>query len=99
MQTMKQYLNLVSDALLPKPIIAQHLLVAGNDRTAQFTVVNMLSLPPHILRAPRLAPRVSKALAMEDENAMELRKVYSQLVEQTLRMANSSKGDKNRKHD
>lgn len=91
MQTVDKYLEVALDSLKPKPTYSSHLLGFNNGRTPASSVLNLLSLPPHIFRGNRLISRTAKLLPTigedADQDADQLRLVYARLVQQTLLLA------------
>ena len=84
---MAKYLDVVLDSLKPKPAFSSHLLIFGDGRTRASIALTLLPILAQIFRAPRLISKVAKVLRTDDQESLEVRKLYSQLIEQTLRLA------------
>ena len=84
---MEKYLEVVLDALKPKPTVSIHFLNFSDGRSRASTALNLLSLPPNIFRAPRLISKSARLLSNKGEDAVQLRQMYSHLVEDTLLLA------------
>ena len=93
---MERYLEVVLDSLKPKPTFSSHLLTFGDGRTPASTALTLLPIPAQIFRAPRLISKVAKVLRIDDQETLEVRKLYSQLIEQTLRLAEQLQPYENR---
>ncbi|MCJ1284859.1 snoRNA-binding rRNA-processing protein utp10 [Xylographa opegraphella] len=87
LKTMEKYLEVVLDSLKPKPTVSSHFLTFGDGRTRTSTAMNLLSLPPNIFRAPRLISRSARLLSDKSDDVVQLRQIYSNLVEATLLLA------------
>ncbi|MCJ1435688.1 snoRNA-binding rRNA-processing protein utp10 [Xylographa pallens] len=87
LRTMEKYLEVVLDSLKSKPTVSSHFLTFSDGRSRASTALNLLSLPPNIFRAPRLILRSARLLSNKSEDAVQLRQIYSHLVENTLLLA------------
>ena len=83
---MERLLGVVLDSLKPKPTISTLLLGSNDQRTRASTGVLLLSLPMQIFSTQRLISKIAKVLEKEDHESIEVRKIYSQMMEQTLQL-------------
>lgn len=95
LQTVEKYLAVNLDILKPKPTISQHLVVVEGDRIAETVIAKMLPLLTVILRGERLINKTNKALVRNGENAVFIRALYAQILEQILLLSRRTKQDKN----
>ena len=95
---MDKYLEVALDFLKPKPTTSSHLLGFDDGRSRASTVLNLLSLPPQIFRGHRLTSRTAKLLLTAGQDAEQLRRVYAQLVQRTLLLADQVQPYKKCKH-
>lgn len=88
-----KYLELVGDILKPKPTFSTILLSANEDKELDpyEKALNELSLLPHILSQKRLVSKTGKLLDHDDMDAARIRELYSQLLENILAMADTTK--------
>ena len=93
---MERYLNAIVDALSPKPTLLEHFLSFSDLKTPEVFALNLLSLPPRILRSHRLVSRAAKILVRQDsgDDATAIRQSYSQMVEQSLLLTAKAKHQK-----
>lgn len=88
-----KYLELVVDILKPKPTFSAVLLSANEDKELDphKKALNELSLLPHLLSQKRLVSKTGKLLDHDDMDAARVRELYSQLLENILAMADTTK--------
>ena len=84
MQTVEKYLAVNLDMLKPKPTISQFLVLVEGDRIAETVIARMLPLLTVILRGERLINKTAKALALNGQNAVVIRALYPQIIEQII---------------
>ena len=81
---MEKYIETVIDCLKPEPKLSSTLITLGDGQTRASAALNLLSLPSKIFYAQCLATKVGKVLSKGDESALELRSLYSRMIEQML---------------
>lgn len=87
LQTVEKYLAVNLDILKPKPTISQHLVLVEGDRIAETVIARMLPLLTVILREERLINKTAKALALNGQNAVVIRALYAQIIEQIIMLS------------
>lgn len=95
LQTIEKYLAVNLDMLKPKPTISHYLVVVEGDRIAETVIAKMLPLLTVILRGERLINKTTKALGRNGENAIFIRALYAQILEQILLLSRRTRHDKN----
>lgn len=91
--TYSKYLNLVTDSLSPKPSISQVLLGIGSDdgREPPKVAVDLLRDLAHLFKHSSLKVKMAKAFASEEDDApAQIRALFSQILEQTLNIGDST---------
>ena len=90
-------LGLIADLFKPKPGLSSVILGTNEDgdRDAQKIALLQLNLLPHILSSRKLAAQVSKLAERDDMEASKVRELYSTILEDLLRLADSLKSHKN----
>ncbi|KAA8900329.1 armadillo-type protein [Sphaerosporella brunnea] len=98
MKTVVQYLNTIKDVLTPQAQGITSIIFGTeeNDRDVPSTEMarRLLAVLKAFLRSERLKARVAKSLKITQENAEELRKLFSQAMEQTMALGNEYVSDK-----
>ena len=86
-------LSLIADLFKPKPGLSSVLLGTNEegDRDPQKIALRQLNLLPHILSSRKLAAQVSKLAERDDMEASKVRELYSTILEDLLRLADSLK--------
>ncbi|KAJ5379781.1 U3 small nucleolar RNA-associated protein 10 [Penicillium cataractarum] len=89
--TYSKYLNLVIDALKPKPGISKVLLGIGSDdgRDPQKVAVDLLRDLAHLLKHSSLKAKLEAAFETENEVADQVRACFSRVLEQVLGIGES----------
>lgn len=95
---MDKYLEIIIDCLKPKPTISAHLLHVADGETYLAKALNLLTLPPRIFRMQRLMSKTARSLTKQDDEALEIRKLYSRMVERTLILADQMQQYRTCKH-
>lgn len=80
----------------PKPTISQYLVLIEGDRIAETIIARMLPLLTVILRGERLITKTTKDLARNGENAIVIRALYAQILEQIILLSRKTRHDKKR---
>lgn len=93
-QTVEKYLAVNLDMLKPKPSISQYLVLLEGDRIAETVISRMLPLLTMILSGERLINKTTKALTRNGENAIVIRTVYAQILEQIILLSGKTGQDK-----
>ncbi|KAK5685284.1 snoRNA-binding rRNA-processing protein utp10 [Elasticomyces elasticus] len=85
---LKQYLNLVFDALKPKRTLSNVILGFGERDAAQIeaSTETLLQALARLMENSNLRKRIAKVFAKGDSEADTLRSTYSQLLEQTMQL-------------
>lgn len=96
MQTVEKYLAVNLDMLKPKPTISQHLVVVEGNRIAETVIARMLPLLTMILRGERLINKTTNVLARNGENAVIIRTLYAQILEQVVLLSRRTRHYKKR---
>ncbi|KAJ5220460.1 U3 small nucleolar RNA-associated protein 10 [Penicillium chermesinum] len=91
--TYSKYLNLVIDALKPKPGISQVLLGIGSDdgRDPQKVSVDLLRDLAHLLKHSTLKSKLEVAFSKDDDFSNQARACFSRVLEQVLSIGESVK--------
>lgn len=94
LQSAIKYLGLIGDILEPKPSYTTVLLGVNDDKKVDPSQMafNELSLLPHLLSQKRLVSQTAKLLDRDDMDAARVRDLYSQLLEGTLNLADTIRG-------
>lgn len=96
MQTVEKYLAVNLDMLKPKPTISQHLVVVEGNRIAETVIARLLPLLTMILRGERLINKTTNVLARNGENAVIIRTLYAQILEQVVLLSRRTRHYKKR---
>jgi U3 small nucleolar RNA-associated protein 10 len=96
LQSAGKLLDLIGDALKPKPTYSTVLLNANDEsvQTPQEAVLNELILLQYLLQQRNLATQTGKMLARDDMVAARVRDLYSNILENVLVLADSLKEQK-----
>ncbi|KAH9819858.1 U3 small nucleolar RNA-associated protein 10 [Teratosphaeria destructans] len=88
MKALKQYLDLVFDNLSPRPKLSKAILSVGEKDAAQIneTVDNLLETFADLLQNTSLRKQIGKEFAKGGAVADRLRKLYAEMLEQTMQL-------------
>ncbi|KAL4908457.1 hypothetical protein BDW74DRAFT_100891 [Aspergillus multicolor] len=86
LSTYSKFLNLVTDALKPKPTISNVLLGIGSDdgREPHKVAVDLLRALAYLFKHSSLKVKIAKALTTESGDAEQIRALFSKILEQVL---------------
>lgn len=94
LRTMENYLKVILDARNSKPTFSTSLLMMKEDLSVESAVANLLQLPTAILGDPILVSIMRQKLKEESEDAIFVRKWYTQILEDIFSLAEQSKGSR-----
>ncbi|KAF2770906.1 hypothetical protein EJ03DRAFT_325984 [Teratosphaeria nubilosa] len=88
MKALKQYLDLVFDTLSPRPKLSKAILGVGEKDAALINEIvdNLLETFGDLLQNTNLRKQISKEFAKGSAVADRLRKLYAQMLEQTMQL-------------
>ncbi|RDW65776.1 snoRNA-binding rRNA-processing protein UTP10 [Aspergillus mulundensis] len=91
LSTYSKFLNLVADALKPKPTISQVLLGIGSDdgREPHKVAVDLLRALAYLFKHSSLKVKIARALTTETGDAERIRALFSKILEQVLAIGES----------
>ena len=84
------------DSLKPKPGISQVLLGIGSDdgREPQKVATDLLRVLTHLFKHSTLKAKIAKAFASDEEASVQIRSLFSRILEQILSISDSVQGMK-----
>ncbi|KAI0389253.1 armadillo-type protein [Xylariaceae sp. FL0594] len=93
LQSVIKLLNLIGDIFQPRPSISAVLLGTKDqrDRDPEKMGLNELTLIPQLLSSRKLTTQISRLAERDDMEASKIRELYSTLLEDLLRLADSLK--------
>ena len=79
------------DTIRKNPQVISKILPADKTRDKDLTFVRIVRLSSHVLRSIRLRSRTAQLIHTAGPDAAEIRSLYSNTIEQTLKLANEAK--------
>jgi U3 small nucleolar RNA-associated protein 10 len=86
-RTIQKCLDTFVDSISSRPKVSNQIFVPSDNQDKDSHLLQLSELPSALLTTPRLSARVAKALRLNNEDALEIRLLYSQMIQYLLQLS------------